>query len=124
MTLPIFNIYHDIFYVYNTVTNKYVKIVPDLILDFMNPIVLAYLIMGDGNYDILRHRVRIYTNSFSKEDVVKLQKAINKNLGIEVGVLHDRKDQWILTIGVKQLPKLQQFVSPYFEPSMLYRINM
>lgn len=124
MTLPIFNIYHDIFYVYNTVTNKYVKIVPDLILDFMNPIVLAYLIMGDGNYDTLRHRVRIYTNSFSKEDVVKLQKAINKNLGIEVGVLHDRKDQWILTIGVKQLPKLQQLVSPYFEPSMLYRINM
>lgn len=53
MTLPIFNIYHDIFYVYNTVTNKYVKIVPDLILDFMNPIVLAYLIMGDGNYDTL-----------------------------------------------------------------------
>ena len=69
-------------------------------------------------------RVIIYTNSFSKEDVVKLQKAINKNLGIEVGVLHDRKDQWILTIGVKQLPKLQQLVSPYFEPSMLYRINM
>ena len=53
MTLPIFNIYHDIFYVYNTVTNKYVKIVPDLILDFMNPIVLAYLIMGDGNYDTI-----------------------------------------------------------------------
>ena len=53
MTLPIFNIYHDIFYVYNTVTNKYVKIVPDLILDFINPIVLAYLIMGDGNYDTI-----------------------------------------------------------------------
>jgi hypothetical protein len=124
MTLPIFNIYHEIFYVYNDLTNKYVKIVPDLILDLMNPIVLAYLIMGDGNYDTLRNRVRIYTNSFSKEDVVKLQKAINQNLGIVVGVLHDRKDQWILTIGAKQIPKLQQLVSPYFEPSMLYRINM
>ena len=90
----------------------------------MNAIVLAYLIMGDGNYDSSRKRVRIYTNSYSKQDVEKLQKAINEKLGIYVGVLHDRKDQWILTIGATQLPKLQQIVSPYFEPSMLYRINM
>lgn len=124
MTLSIFNYYHDIFYIYNTVTNKYIKIVPDNVLNLMDEIVLAYLIMGDGNYDKSRKRVRIYTNSYSKQDVEKLQKAIHVKLGIYVGILHDRKDQWILTIGATELPKLQKIVHPYFESSMLYRINM
>lgn len=90
----------------------------------MNPTILAYLIMSDGNYDKSRKRVRIYTNSFSKQEVEMLQKAIQDNLGIYVGVLHDRKDQWILTIGANYLSKLRVLVSPYFESSMLYRINM
>ena len=93
MTLPLFNFYHDMFYILNTDTNKYVKIVPNDIFNFMNPTVLAFLIMSDGNYDKLRKRVRIYTNSYSKQDVEKLGKSINENLGIYVGILHDRKNQ-------------------------------
>lgn len=49
-TLPIFNSYHDMFYKLNLETNKYIKIVPENIIDLMDPIVLAYLIQGDGNY--------------------------------------------------------------------------
>ena len=123
-TLPLFNVYHDMFYTFNIDANKFVKVVPNNIDNLMNPIVLAYLIMGDGNYDKLRKRVRIYTNSYSKSDVEKLGKSINENLGIYVGTLHDRKNQWILTIGSTQLYKLQEIVSSYFEPSMLYRINL
>ena len=59
----------------------------------MDPIILAYLIMGDGNYDKSRNRVRIYTNSFIKHEVEELALSINNNLGIYVGVLHDRNDQ-------------------------------
>lgn len=77
------------FYMFNDETKKYVKIVPDNILDYMNPIVLAYLIMSDGNYDKLRKRVRIYTNSFQKKEVENLQKAITEKLGIYVGILHE-----------------------------------
>jgi LAGLIDADG DNA endonuclease family len=101
-TLPIFNLYHTMFYNYNSEIGKYVKIIPYNILDVMNPVVLAYLIMTDGNYDKNRKRIRIYTNSYSKEDVERLAKIIKLKLDIYVGVLHDRKDQWILTIGAKQ----------------------
>lgn len=90
----------------------------------MNPIVLAYLIMSDGNFDKSRNRVRIYTNSFTKQEVEILAESIKGKLGIYVGVLHDRKDQLILTIGAKQLELLRKLVSPYFEKSMLYRINL
>jgi len=123
-TLPIFNQYHEMFYTLNPEKGKYVKNVPANILESMDPIVLAYLLMSDGNFDKNRNRVRIYSNSFIKEDVQILAEAINTKLGIYVGVLHDRKDQWILTIGAKQLDLLRQTVSSHFDPSMLYRLGL
>jgi LAGLIDADG DNA endonuclease family len=90
---PIFNQYYEMFYKLNSESHKYVKIVPTNIIDLVNPIVLAYLIMTDGNFDKSRNRIRIYTNSFKKYEVQNLTLAINDKLGIYTGVLHDRKDQ-------------------------------
>lgn len=90
----------------------------------MDPIVLAYLIMTDGNFDKGRNRVRIYTNSFKKEEVENLALVINNKLSIYAGVLHDRNDQWIITIGTKYLNLLREKVSPHFHISMLYRIGV
>ena len=50
----------------------------------MDPIVLAYLLMSDGNFDKNRNRVRIFTNSFTKEEVQILADAINAKLGMLV----------------------------------------
>lgn len=112
--MSIFNYYHDLFYKKDNTTWKYRKIVPSNIKSLMNPIVLAYLIMTDGNFDKSRNRIRIYTNSYSKLEVEKLAKSIELKLDIYVGVLHDRKDQWILTIGAQQLDKLRSLVKPHF----------
>ena len=122
-SLPIFNYYHDLFYKKDDNLWKYKKIVPSNINELMNSTVLAYLIMTDGNFDSNRKRIRIYTNSYSELEVNLLAKSINLNLDIYVGVLHDRKDQWILTIGSKQLNKLRILVKHHFEPSMLYRLG-
>jgi LAGLIDADG DNA endonuclease family len=93
ISLPIFYKYHDMFYIFNNETNKYKKIIPKNISELLDPVVLAYLIMKDGNYDKSRNRVRIYTNSYTKEEVQNLANAINTNLNIYAGVLHDRKNQ-------------------------------
>lgn len=121
---PIFNQYFEMFYKLNSDSQKYIKKVPINIIDLINPIVLAYLIMTDGNFDKNRKRIRIYTNSFQKDEVQNLALAINDKLGIYTGVLHDRKDQWILTIGAKNLELLRNIVSPHFHSSMLYRIGL
>ena len=71
-----------------------------------------------------RKRVRIYTNCFRKQEVEELALAINNNLGLYTGVLQDRKDQLILTIGAKILELLRTTVSLYFLSSMLYRIGL
>jgi hypothetical protein len=123
-SLPVFVPYYDMFYLFNKDLNKFVKIVPINIEDLMNPIVLAYLIMTDGNFDKGRNRVRIYTNSYSKEEVESLASSINNNLGIYTGVLHDRNNQFILTIGAKYLDLLRKTVSNHFHTSMLYRIGL
>jgi LAGLIDADG DNA endonuclease family len=123
-SLPIFLKYYNMFYEFNLDSNKYVKIIPKNIDDLMNSIVLAYLIMTDGNFDKGRNRVRIYTNSYTKEEIERLALAINKKLGIYTGVLHDRNNQWILTIGAKYLNLLRDNVSKHFHKSMLYRIGL
>ena len=123
-TLPVFNSYFEMFYKFNHLTNKYVKIVPDNIIDLMVPIVLAYLIQGDGNFDKNRNRVRIYTNSYKKQEVENLALAINTKLNIYTAPLYDRKDQWILTIGAKNLELLRELVIPYFHPTMYYRLGL
>jgi hypothetical protein len=81
------------FYELNKNGNKYIKIVPQNIIEYMDPIVLAYLIMTDGNFNKGRNRVRIYTNSYSKEEVERLAFSINTKLKIYTGVLHDINNQ-------------------------------
>lgn len=112
------------FYKYHESTGRYVKVVPAGIIELLTPVALAYLIMGDGNYDSVRNRVRIYTNSFTKKDVERLAEAINKNFGIYAGVMLDRKDQYIITIGAKELDKLRSLVLPHMVPSMKYRVGV
>jgi|SRR6266487_2420998 len=93
ISLPLFNQYHNMFYKYDSNFQKYVKKIPENILEFLNPIVLFYLIMTDDNFDKSRNRIRIYTNSYKKEEVQILANAIKTKFGIYVGVLHDRKNQ-------------------------------
>jgi hypothetical protein len=112
------------FYRLNSETKKYTKVVPESIFDLMDPIVLAYLIQGDGNFDKGSKRVRIYTNSYTKAEVERLATSINNKLNIYTAVLLDRKDQYILTIGAKNLENLRKIVTPHFHPSMLYRIGL
>lgn len=90
-SLKLFNYYRDMFYVTNQATGRAVKVVPQNIAELLTPVALAYLIMADGNYDRGRNRVRIYANSFSKEEVTLLATAIQLNFGIYAGVLADKR---------------------------------
>lgn len=123
-SLPFFTNYYDMFYSYDSNLSKYVKIIPSNIDELINSVSLAYLLMGDGNFDKGRKRIRVYTNNFKKEEVERLAKVISSKFGIYVGVLHDRKNQWILTIGAKQLDVLRDLVKEHFDKSMLYRIGL
>jgi LAGLIDADG DNA endonuclease family len=67
--MPIFVNYHDMFYYYDEVAQRYIKRVPENIDSLMTPVVLANLIMGDGNLKGSEGIIRIYTNSFTRLEV-------------------------------------------------------
>lgn len=123
-SLSVFTYYRDLFYKVNPVTGQRVKVVPPNIVELLTPVALAYLIQADGNYDAGRNRVRIYTNSFTKPDVEMLAKSIYSKYGIYAGVMIDKPNQFIITIGAKELPKLKALLAEHMHDSMKYRIGL
>lgn len=124
IALPVFNYYRDLFYVLNPDTGQYVKIIPLNIVELLSPIGLAHLVMGDGNYQPEARTIRIYLNGFTKAEVERLAAALWSKFGITAGVRHDRKNQYILAIGAKELTKFQELVRGHMHHSMLYRIGL
>lgn len=113
-SLPLFLVYHKMFYT-DEKSKRYIKIVPSNIEDLMSPIVLAHLIMGDGNLKPKDKIIRIYTNSFSKQDVERLGQAITNKLGIVAKAVHDRNGQYMLTISRDQLEAVRSLILPYMQ---------
>ena len=124
VSLPVWLKYHNMFYSYNKETKRYKKILPQNINNIITPVVLAHLIMGDGNFKLNTKQIRIYTNSFSKKEVELLSIAINKNINIKTDVVHDRKDQFILIIRNTEIDKTKLLIKNYMHESMLYKIDI
>jgi len=80
--------------------------------------------MGDGNYSFDKKIVRIYTNSFAKNEVLLLSEIIKANLGINNKVKHDRRNQFIIIIEKDDIPVLRSVVLPYMHPSMIYKLGI
>jgi hypothetical protein len=80
--------------------------------------------MGDGNLKKGDNIIRIYTNSFTKPDVERLASAITSKLGIETKAVHDRNDQYMLTINRMQLDKVRELIGPHMHPSMYYKLGL
>jgi hypothetical protein len=124
ISLPKLLYYYNIFYKKSVVDNKIKKIVPKEIYNKFNEISLAHLIMGDGNFLKERNIIRIYTNSFNKEDVLFLYNIINKLLYIKSKVVHDRNDQFIIIIEKDDINIVHNNIVPFMHPSMLYKLGI
>lgn len=124
VNLPLFLVYHQMFYVFDEKLQKIIKVIPYNIEDIISPVVLAHLIMGDGNIKPNDKIIRIYTNSFSKQDVERLAKAITNKLGIVTKAVYERNDQYMLTISRNQLETVRSLILPYMHVSMLYKLGL
>lgn len=77
VSLPQLLYYHELFYSLKgslalalpDQPNKLIKKVPENICDIMSPVILAHLIMGVPKEEKLDNIIRIYTNSFTKNEV-------------------------------------------------------
>lgn len=123
VSLPQLLYYYELFYKVNS-EGKYVKIIPLNIVELISPVVLAHILMGDGNLKQPDKIIRIYTNSFTQEEVNLLAKAITCKLNILTRVVHDRNNQYIIAISKSQLPLVQEVLKSHMHPSMYYKIDL
>lgn len=76
----LFTALHDLWYKWDNVENKFIKIIPSNILDMFSEVSLAYWIMDDGYFDShgRTQTVLLCTESFSKEECISLQSVLEK----------------------------------------------
>ena len=77
-THPLFTALHSLWYKWDNVENKFIKIVPLNIFDMFSEISLAYWIMDDGYFDShgRTQTVLLCTESFFKEECIILQSVL------------------------------------------------
>ena len=127
VSLPQLLYYHELFYKANS-EGKLIKVIPLNIEELISPVVLAHLLMGGGvaagNLKQPDKIIRIYTNSFTHEEVSRLALAITRKLNILTKVVHDRNNQYMITISKSELPLVQELIKPHMHSSMYYKLDL
>jgi 16S rRNA G966 N2-methylase RsmD len=120
---PVFTYLHEKFYKDN------IKIIDkDYVLEKLDPLAIAIWVMDDGSTDPLSRSTRLYTNSFSKDevlfliDVFKRKFNINAKLKESINKLNG-KIYPIIRFNRKESHQLAVLIKPFVIPSMSYKID-
>lgn len=121
--LPCFTELYNLFY------KEGKKIIPHNIYDLLTPVALAHLIMGDGTAQ--SSGLRICTDSFEVQDIVRLMNVLIIRYGLTC-TLHLDRGRFRVYINKSSPPLLRKqegskliiIVKPYMVPSMLYKLGL
>jgi len=99
------------------------KIVPDNIGDFLtHPISLAVWYMDDGYFNTKDRNSFIYLGRVMRSEAEILQKAVNKNFGIETTIYDKKNKGFALFFGAMETKKLQKLIRPFIIESLQYKL--
>lgn len=113
-SLPCFNYYHELFYVNG------VKIIPLNIGELLTPVSLAYWAMDNG-YKKDKNFI-LCTHSYTLSEVELLIKILKENFSLNC-TYHVRNNcQYGIYIKIDSMDKFRSLVTPYFHPSMMYKL--
>lgn len=122
--------YYDLFYLGISDKTK-VKVVPKNIVDYLDPIALAYWFMDDGTSakiiskkdNAITMSFVLSTQGFSYKDQLILIAALEKKFGI-YSSLHKDKKFHRLVIRTESCAVFLNIIKPYIQPSFLYKIGL
>lgn len=122
-TFSSFNWIHDMFYKLDIESNKFLKIVPLNIEEYLTPLALAIWFMDDGSK--LGSGVRIATNNFTLNEVQFLCNILHKKYKLIATVHSGGKDKgFVLYINKKSVPLFISLVKIYMHPSLYYKLGI
>nr|QWC53735.1 LAGLIDADG homing endonuclease [Rhizoctonia solani] len=116
-SLPCFYELYSLFYLNGK------KIVPSNIGDLLTPLGLAYWLADDGSFHKTQQFIRIYTNSFSYEEVQLLASALSDKFNLKSTV---NKDQgyFIVRISQNSVPDLQALLKDIMPSMMMHKLGL
>lgn len=125
---PEFDELFNAFYKYDPTTKHYVKGLYDkeLISRYFNPFSLAIFTMDDGTNQ--NSNIKFCTDGFTKADTEWLQDLLLTKFNLKSN-LHkpnnrsNNTEEYRIYIVAKSMPKFRELVTPYFIPSMLYKLE-
>jgi LAGLIDADG DNA endonuclease family/NADH-Ubiquinone oxidoreductase (complex I), chain 5 N-terminus len=119
-TFSSFNWIHEMFY--KLIDNKFIKIVPLNIGEYLTPLALAIWFMDDGSS--LGRGARIATNCFTLEEVNFLCNVLKIKYNIIATPNKGGKDKGhIIYIHVNSMKLFMNIVKPYLLPSLYYKLG-
>jgi hypothetical protein len=110
-------------------TERFIKIIPKNIENFLTAQSLAIWFMDDGTFLKKEQIVHFSTHCFMKEEVEFLQQTLQKKFNLTFLVYRasrgkSGKEQYVLTLSRKQLFSFIQLVKPFMIPSMYYKLGL
>jgi hypothetical protein len=119
-TFSSFNWIHEMFY--KLVDNKYIKIIPLNITEYLTPLVLAIWFMNDGVN--LNRDARITTNCFTLEEINLLCNVLKNRYNIIATSNKCGKNKsHIIYIHVNSIKLFTNIIKPYLLPSLYYKLG-
>jgi hypothetical protein len=119
-TFSSFNWIHEMFY--KLVDNKYIKIIPLNIREYLTPLALAIWFMDDGSN--VNRGARIATNCFTLEEVNLLCNVLKSRYNIIATPNKCGKDKsHIIYIHINSMKLFTTIVKPYLLPSLYYKLG-
>lgn len=121
--------YGNLFYKQDPDTKKMKKDVPLKIEQILTPAAIAYWYMDDGSLKWLgkSNAMRICTESFSKEGVQRLQKALKKLYNIETQQIRKTNSQKLigyrLAINEENSAAFRELIRPHLINPMGYKVS-
>ena len=121
-TFSSFNWIHEMFYKFNELENKLVKIIPYEIEKYLTPLALAIWFMDDGSN--LGKGAKIATNCFTYKELQFLCEILFKKYNLIVTLHSGGKNKgFTLYIHSKSMPLFSKLVKPYMLPSLYYKLG-
>jgi hypothetical protein len=129
LTIPSLNFFGNMFYTYDTKNQKWIKDVPLKVQNFLSPRALAYFYMDDGALKWLNHSnaMRICTESFSKEGVIRIQNSLKSKYHIDTTLtkkqLLDGTVGHRISIPEKSSNAFRELIQPHLVECMKYKVS-
>jgi hypothetical protein len=126
-THPLFTALHSLWYKWDNIGNKFIKIVPLNISDMFSEISLAYWIMDDGYFDShgRTQTVLLCTESFTKEECFTLQSILDKlDIKSTLKIRDKINNRYRIRISKTSMDRVVFLVKPYMHEDFLYKLGI